>query len=90
MAYAHGIQLHVIEPGKPDQDAYVGSFNSRFRDECLNENWFLSLAHAHQIVEAWRVDYNSVRPNSALGNVFPTEFDQCTPDRAPPSPILTS
>ena len=55
-AYTRGIRLHFIEPGKPNQNAYVESFNGRFRDECLNEHWFLSLAHARQIVEAWRVD----------------------------------
>jgi len=88
-AYAQGIRLHFIEPGKPNQNAYVESFNGRFRDECLNEHWFLSLAHTRQIVEAWRLDYNAVRPHSSLGNVSPTEFEQCTLDRAP-SPILTS
>jgi putative transposase len=87
--YARGIRLHFIDPGKPNQNAYVESFNGRFRDECLNEHWFLSLAHARQIVEAWRVDYNAVRPHSSLGNVSPTEFEQRTRDRAP-SPILTS
>jgi putative transposase len=88
-AYAQGIRLHFIEPGKPNQNAYVESFNGRFRDECLNEPWFLSLAQTRQIVEAWRLDYNAVRPHSSLGNVSPTEFEQCTLDRAP-SPILTS
>jgi putative transposase len=88
-AYAQGIRLHFIEPGKPNQNAYVESFNGRFRDECLNEHWFLSLAQTRQIVEAWRLDYNAVRPRSSLGNVSPTEFEQCTLDRAP-SPILTS
>ncbi|HKX01097.1 MAG TPA: transposase, partial [Methylomirabilota bacterium] len=69
--------------------AYVESFNGRFRDECLNEHWFRSLPHARQIVEAGRVDYNAVRPHSSLGNVSPTEFEQCTRGRVP-SPILTS
>lgn len=88
-AYAQRVRLHFIEPGKPNQNAYVESFNGRLRDECLNEHWFLSLTHARHIVEAWRLDYNAVRPHSALGNVSPTEFEQCTLDRAP-SPILTS
>jgi transposase InsO family protein len=88
-AYAHGIRLHFIDPGKPNQNAYIESFNGRFRDECLNEHWFLSLAQARAIVEAWRVDYNAVRPHSSLGNVTPTEFEQCTLDRAA-HPILTS
>src|SRR6202022_1193635 len=88
-AYRQQLQLRFIEPGKPQQNAYVESFNGRFRDECLNEHWFLSLAQTRQIVEAWRLDYNAVRPHSSLGNVSPTEFEQCTLDRAP-SPILTS
>ena len=88
-AYAQGIRLHFIDPGKPNQNAYVESFNGRFRDECLNEHWFLSLVQTRQIVEAWRLDYNAVRPHSSLGNVSPTEFEQCTLDRAP-NPILTS
>ena len=84
-----GIRLHFIDPGKPNQNAYVESFNGRFRDECLNEHWFLSLAHARHIVETLRVDYKAVRPHSSLGNVSPTECEQRTRDRAP-SPILTS
>jgi putative transposase len=81
-AYARGIPLHFIDPGKPNQNAYIESFNGRFRDGCLNEHWFLSLVQARQIVEAWRVDYNAVRPQSSLGNGTPMEFEQC--------PILTS
>lgn len=90
-AWAHerGVHLHFIRPGKPVENAHIESFNGRFRDECLNEHWFLSLAHTRQVVEAWRLDYNAVRPHSALGNVSPTEFEQCTRDRAL-SPILTS
>ena len=88
-AYAQGIRLHFIELGKPNQNAYVERFNGRFRDECLDEHWFLSLAQTRQIVEAWRLDYNAVRPHSSLGNVSPTEFENCTRDRAP-NPILPS
>lgn len=73
-AYAHRVQLRFIEPGKPIQNAYVESFNGRLRDECLNEHWFTSLGQARRIVEAWRQDYNSVRPHSALGNLTPNEF----------------
>jgi putative transposase len=82
-AYAHGIQLHFIEPGKPNQNAYVESFNGRLRDECLNEHWFLSLAEARDTVEAWRLDYNGLRPHSSLGNVPPAEFEQLTLNREP-------
>jgi putative transposase len=80
-AYAQGIQLHFIEPGKPNQNAYVESFNGRLRDECLNEHWFLNLAEARDTVEAWRLDYNGFRPHSSLGNVSPAEFEQLTLDR---------
>ncbi len=82
-AYAHGIQLHFIEPGKPNQNAYVESFDGRLRDECLNEHWFLSLAEARDTVEAWRLDYNGLRPHSSLGNVPPAEFEQRTLNREP-------
>jgi putative transposase len=73
--------LHFIEPGKPNQNAYVESFNGRLRDECLNEHWFLSLAEARDTVEAWRLDYNGLRPHSSLGNVPPAEFEQLTLNR---------
>lgn len=73
-AYAHGVALHFIEPGKPVQNAFIESFNGRFRDECLNQNWFVSLDDARRIIETWRVDYNTVRPHSALGYRTPAEF----------------
>jgi len=64
-AYAAGVTLCFIRPGKPIENAYVESFNGKFRDECLNEHWFVSLADAQAAIEAWRVDYNTVRPHSA-------------------------
>ena len=73
-AYAHGVRLHFIDPGKPVQNAFIESFNGRLRDECLNEHWFMSLPAARTIIEAWRDDYNTVRPHSALGNQTPAEF----------------
>jgi putative transposase len=73
-AYARGIKLQFIRPGKPVDNCYMESFNGRFRDECLNENWFGSLAQVRNIVEAWRQDYNHARPHSALGDLTPTEF----------------
>ncbi len=75
-AYAHGVGLHFIDPGKPVQNAYIESFNGRLRDECLNEHWFMSLPAARSIIETWRGDYNAVRPHSALGNRTPEEFAQ--------------
>ena len=73
-AYRTGVQLSFIRPGKPNENAYIESFNGKFRDECLNEHWFISLAHARRIIEAWRIEYNTERPHSSLGNRTPQEF----------------
>lgn len=75
-AYQNGIRLHFIRPGKPVENAYIESFNGRLRDECLNEHWFMSLPHARQVIEEWRIDYNEVRPHSSLGYLTPEEFIQ--------------
>ncbi len=75
-AHARGVQLFLIEPGKPNQNAYIESFNGRFRDECLNEHWFTSLAHARVIVEAWRREYNEERPKRSLGGLTPAAYAQ--------------
>ena len=56
------------------QNAYIESFNGKLRDECLNEHWFSTLARARTTVEAWRDDYNGVRPHSAVGNLTPDQF----------------
>lgn len=82
-AYANGVRLHFIDPGKPVQNAYVESFNGRLRDECLNEHWFMNLAEARTIVETWRDDYNAVRPHSALGNQTPRAFAEQVADAIP-------
>ena len=86
-AYAAGVTLCFIRPGKPIENAYVESFNGKFRDECLNEHWFLSLANAQATIEAWRVDYNTVRPHSALGDQTPDHFATTTEGarRLPPA-----
>jgi transposase InsO family protein len=68
------VRLHFIDPGKPTQSAYIESFIGRFRDECLNEHEFRSLAHARVITEDWRCDYNGFRPHKSLGNLTPQEF----------------
>jgi putative transposase len=73
-AYERGIALRLIQAGKPIQNAYVESFNGKFRDECLNEHWFRSLSEARAIVGAWRTDYNQRRPHSALEYQTPAEF----------------
>jgi putative transposase len=71
---ASGVDWHYIAPGKPQQNAFVESFNGRLRDECLNEQAFSSLAEARAVLAAWRDDYNRVRPHSALANRTPEEF----------------
>jgi putative transposase len=73
-AYGHGVRLQFIRPGKPVDNAFVESFNGKFRDECLNEHWFQDLADARAKIGAWKTDYNEVRPHSALGNRTPIEF----------------
>jgi putative transposase len=62
-----GVRLRFIEPGKPVQNAYVESFNGKFRDECLNLHWFRSLRHVREDIGRWRHHYNTQRPHSALG-----------------------
>lgn len=69
-----GVELHFIQPGKPTQNAFVESFNGKFRDACLNQHWFESLVHARELIEAWRTHYNHVRPHSSLGYQPPAVF----------------
>ena len=73
-AHACGVKLFLIEPGKPNQNAYIESFNGRLRDECLNEHWFVSLAHARAVIEAWRREYNEERPKKSLGGLTPSAY----------------
>ena len=68
------VAWHYIDPGKPVQNAFIESFNSKLRDECLNEYVFSTLAEARAIIEAWRQDYNQLRPHSSLGALTPSEF----------------
>ena len=70
----HAVNWHYITPGKPMQNGYVESFNGKFRDECLNLNWFSDLADAKKMIEEWRVEYNEVRPHSSLKNATPRAF----------------
>jgi putative transposase len=77
-AYAHAVQLSFIRPGKPNENAYIESFNGKFRDECLNEHRFVTMAQARRIIEAWRVEYNTERTHSSLGDLTPEEFaEEC-------------
>jgi len=73
-AYENQVKLDFSRPGKPTDNALIESFNGSVRAECLNENWFLSLADAKEKVESWRIDYNEQRPHSSLGNLAPKEF----------------
>jgi putative transposase len=73
-AHRNGVALRLIEPGKPNQNAYVESFNGRLRDECLNEHWFTSLSHARSVIEAWRREYNEERPKRVLAGLTPVEY----------------
>lgn len=61
-AYEHGATPHLVEPGKPNQSAYIELFNGHLRDECLNERWFMCMTHAKVVIEAWRCEYNQGRP----------------------------
>lgn len=73
-ALERGIRLEYIQPGKPTQNAFIESFNARLREECLNQELFLSLDDAKQKVERWRNFYNNFRPHSALGGIPPSRF----------------
>jgi len=73
-AARNAIELRFIQPGKPVQNAYVESFNSRFRDECLSQHWFASLSHMRSVIDAWRDDYNHCRPHSALNYLPPAVY----------------
>ena len=73
-AWERGVTLCFIDPGKPVQNAFVESFNGKFREECLSENWFTSLEHARRTIEAWRRDYNGERPHRSLANLTPEQY----------------
>jgi putative transposase len=85
------VALHFIERGKPTQNAFIESFNGKFRDECLNQNWFVDLRDARAVIEAWRVDYNTVRPHSSLKYLTPEEFAASAAARpaSPPTPVVS-
>lgn len=73
-AYQNKVNLAFIAPGKPSQNGFSESFNGKFRDECLNQHWFMSLNDARKKIEDWRTDYNYIRPHSSLGNRSPMEY----------------
>jgi len=70
-AHRNAVALRLIDPGKPNQNAYVESFNGRFRDECLNDQWFTSLLHAKTVIRSWTREYNEERPKKGLGGLTP-------------------
>ena len=83
-AYRHKVILDFSRPGKPTDNAFIEAFNSRFRLECLNQHWFRDLEDARSKIEAWRIDYNQVRPHGAIDNrtpleVFRTAEQACLP-----------
>ncbi|MBN2074547.1 MAG: transposase family protein [Dehalococcoidales bacterium] len=73
-AYLNGVELDFSRPGRPTDNALIESFNGHFRQECLNENWFLSLDDAKEKVEEWRQHYNQERPHESLDNLAPLEY----------------
>ena len=73
-AFENKVKLRFIQHGKPVQNAYIESFNGKFREECLNEHVFVNLHSAQEIIESWRRDYNANRPHSSLNNMTPEEF----------------
>ena len=81
-AYQKGVVLDFSRPGKPTDNSFIESFNGKFRTECLNTHWFMSLDDARAKMEAWRRDYNEVRPHSAIGNKPPISLMNGSP--APP------
>jgi len=73
-AYKNNVMLYFIEPGRPTENPFIESFNGKFRDECLSMHWFLSIPHARELIEQWRIEYNTERPHSSLKYMTPSEF----------------
>jgi putative transposase len=84
-AFMHDVTLDFSRPGKPTDNAFIESLNGKFRAECLNAHWFMSLDEARRKCEAWRRDYNEVRPHSAIGNEVPASLHRAT--RNPGQPV---
>ena len=70
----HHVKLNFIQPGKPTQNAFVESFNGKFRNECLNQHWFISLNEARQKIIKWQHHYNTIRPHSSLNYLSPSQY----------------
>ena len=84
-AYTKGVTLDSSRPGKPTDNAYIEAFNGRFRTECLNQHWFMSLADAAEKLEDWRRYYNEERPHGAIGNKVPISLTNYDGAAGPPS-----
>jgi putative transposase len=84
-AYSNSVTLDFSRPGKPTDNAFIEAFNGRFRAECLNAHWFMTLADAQEKLEAWRKYYNEERPHGAIGNRAPIYLQNCG-DASSPSP----
>ena len=84
-AYQRGVTLDFSRPGKPTDNAFIEAFNGRFRAECLNTHWFLSLADAQEKVETWRRYYNEERPHGAIGNRPPILLQNGDGATSPPT-----
>ncbi|EAV40872.1 transposase [Stappia aggregata IAM 12614] len=82
-AYRRGVTLDFSRPGKPTDNAFIEAFNGRFRAECLNAHWFLSLADATEKLEDWRKDYNEHRPHGAIGNKVPMDLMKSEHEASP-------
>ena len=83
-AYARNVTFDFSRPGKPTDNAFIESLNGKFRAECLNAHWFLSLEDAREKMETWRRDYNEQRPHSAIGNKRPIELMSWSAEAQPP------
>jgi putative transposase len=80
------VALQFIRPGKPVDNAYVESFNGRFRDECLDLHWFRCLSDDRRTIERWRIVYNTARPHRSAGRRPPADARRPTPaGRRPPA-----
>lgn len=86
-AYARGVTLDFSQPGKPTDSGFIESFNGKFQAECLNQHRFMSLDDVVRKCEAWRRDYNEVRPHSAIGNKTPILLVNRSAAHSPPLPV---
>ncbi len=81
----YGGMVRFVSDGRPTDNAFIEAFNGRLRQECLNTHWFLTLDDAREKLEAWRRDYNEVRPQGAIGNKPPMALINCDQAGSPPS-----